>query len=173
MKNRHYGFTLVELIVVILILGVLAATALPRFINLNDKAYQAAVSATGGAFGTAISLAKAQWIANGHTQFQADLSGFGDSTADVSSNGWVLGNNLTAAPNNDNPITATNCEQIWNTVLNNPPIASTNKDTAGAEYEVSYVDNKCTYKYIKDEEYSIVYDTSSGNVEVDTIKPDA
>lgn len=49
MKTMQKGFTLVELVVVIVILGILAATAVPKFVDLSSEAEQAAVDGVAGA----------------------------------------------------------------------------------------------------------------------------
>ncbi|MCK8065841.1 MULTISPECIES: type II secretion system protein [Vibrio] len=47
--KRQGGFTLIELVVVIVILGILAVTAAPRFLNLQDDARESAVQGLKGA----------------------------------------------------------------------------------------------------------------------------
>ena len=67
MGKQQQGFTLVELIVVIVILGILAATALPRFINVTTEARSAAVDGVAGALRSAVGLVQAKYTAAGGT----------------------------------------------------------------------------------------------------------
>ncbi len=52
---------------VVIILGLLAATALPRFIDVTDEAREASVEGVAGGFAAAVGLVRAQWEVEGRS----------------------------------------------------------------------------------------------------------
>ncbi len=65
MKKAVSGFTLMELVVVIVIIGILAGLAYPRFASMDAEARKAAVEALGGSVRDATARARAQALARG------------------------------------------------------------------------------------------------------------
>jgi MSHA pilin protein MshA len=66
-NKKSRGFTMIELIIVIAILGILAAFALPRFTNFTTEAKAAAREGISSSLNSSIAIAHAKWVAAGST----------------------------------------------------------------------------------------------------------
>lgn len=77
--NKQKGFTLIELVVVIVILGILAVTAAPKFIDLTSDAKASVVEAVRGSINSAADMAHAKALVAGETASTGAIS-VGSST---------------------------------------------------------------------------------------------
>jgi len=116
--KRQDGFTIIELVVVILLLGILAATALPRFLDVTDEAHEAAVQGVLGGVSTGSALFRANWVASGQA-VDAVNTDFGDGTLFANEFGYPVGTG-------DATLDASSCGQIFSGLLQggSPNIAS-------------------------------------------------
>ncbi|MBU0686854.1 MAG: prepilin-type N-terminal cleavage/methylation domain-containing protein [Candidatus Margulisbacteria bacterium] len=73
MKKR--GFTLIELVMVIVILGILAAIAIPRYVDLSSMAKLNATKASMGSIRAAVAVAYAEAAAAGTAAYPASITG--------------------------------------------------------------------------------------------------
>jgi len=74
-KANQEGFTLIELVVVIVILGILAVTAAPKFIDLTSDAKASTVQAVQGAMNSAADMAHAKALVEGHVNGALSIAG--------------------------------------------------------------------------------------------------
>lgn len=163
--KRQAGFTIVELVVVIALLGILAAVALPRFIDVTDDAKVGAVNGAAGAFRSAVALAQAQGIAKDVSS--ADITLKDGTVIGLSADGYPVGGtgttSIAAAAN-------AQCVTLWQGLIGTGTSIATAAAT-GIDWVAVATANTCTYTYYggdtTSDNMSIAYLATDGSITVD------
>lgn len=162
--KKIQAFTIVELVIVILVIGILSAVALPRLVNLSGQARKSNVSAVAGNLKVAVELAHADWVASSEPkQVLVDNVYFWMGEG-VSAPGWPQ-NVSSEDANTDVSLTPNECLKLWNKLMKNPPLASTTSGCTAnntCKFYVTQSEEVCTFTD-KDNNY-ITYDRSTGEV---------
>lgn len=185
MHSKHSGFTIVELVVVIILLGILVATALPRFINIDDEAHGAAFQAVTGSLQTGVSLFHARAIA---TEAEANEIPGGSDADDfnglrANADGFPYGTTDNSG-GSSTVSTADDCVGVFENVQQpgSPSIATTTglADVANAGGTVDYVAevtaSNCVYYYTGETTASgedirtLTYDSTTGQMLVGAVE---
>lgn len=177
------GFSLVELVIVIIVVGLLAVTALPRFLDVTDEAKKASIEGVAGGFATAVLSARAQWEAKGRPKAEADdnqshpsidydgalfwltsaqQSGFRD--------GYPIALKKDSYPS---VLTHAHCVELMENLLQSPPLtlavdAAPNKDQKYSA-QADSTEWTCTYAQLYGQthtQHQFVYEVKTGRVTV-------
>ncbi|MFC3095280.1 prepilin-type N-terminal cleavage/methylation domain-containing protein [Alteromonas sediminis] len=126
MTTKNRGFTLIELVIVVVLLGLLAAVAIPRFLDVTQEAEDATVEGVAGGFATGVGLVRAQWEIdarpNGNEAVNLTFIVMdGIQVAVDGDTGYPTGQLNNDSSSQDNDMSDLDCESIFNLIMQSAP----------------------------------------------------
>lgn len=183
-QKKELGFTLIELVVVILVLGILAVTIASKFIDFRRDGEIARVKAVAASFKQSLTFAHTKWQIIGGSEPMNDLPGFAGGVLDMNSQGYPIGidkRSPMGAPNNIGR-GEQGCVSLWNALLTEPPSISLSDIDNGSDFQAYRhraeinpdAQSQCTYvlrtlgdtQGYQDAEIVIKYDSVTGMLKV-------
>jgi len=139
-QQRQLGFTLIELVVVIALLSILAAFAIPRYVGLEREARSATILGVSGSIRSGAALVHGLWLSQEVNPVIMEgnvinlTQGYPDATDISATLADLTGFTVTVNGGGDQAVFSktglTNCEVVYNDALvNNAPLISV--DTSG------------------------------------------
>lgn len=171
---RECGFTLIELILTVVLLGVISAYAINRVANLQDEAFGAAFENAYDAFSNGQDIYRMQWQVDLQPAVGSVISGF---ASPVSSGGYPVETGYAGTA------TAIGCRSIWEDLLNPAPesITLTNFAVSYQSIDLSKINfvvtslgnSQCAFVHVSgatgkgDQVDRILYDMDTGLITKD------
>jgi MSHA pilin protein MshB len=172
MKNQS-GFTIIELVVVIILLGIMAATALPRFMDVTEEAHGSVVSGVYGGMQSGMSLYHAQWVAEGQPGASVQIADFGNLR--TTPEGYPYGT-VDNSATDDDILNDADCAAIFSNVLQaGSPSITTVADAAAvigvtSDFAAHENSDDCLYYYTAETSVdgavvaTLSYDSETGQI---------
>jgi MSHA pilin protein MshB len=149
---RRAGFTLVELVCVLVIVGTLAAVAMPKVLDLADAAARAEVAQRTAAFATAVQFVRLTYIVRKRSGNVDNLPGFGDGSVDTNASGYPTDTaNANTIPNGATG--ANRCRNVFAGILMpSVPVCGGSVACTGAHaYQaLTSAPQTCRFNYVRD-----------------------
>ncbi len=175
--GKKAGFSLIELVIVIIVVSLLAIVALPKFLKISDEAKKASIEKVAGGFAAAVIAARVQWeadarpVVNGRNVVNFDGIEF---FLTDSSNGYLRQGYPVAVVSLDNQsvtgATDRTCVGLMENLLQTPPVVAieSNQYDTSVKYAAIAVDrNICRYTQLAGSTvHNFEYNIATGNVSV-------
>lgn len=147
-NKRQHGFTLIEVIIVVVILGLLAAAVIPRLTNVSSDAEEAALESVAGGFASAVGGVRGKWELSGQPKGAASTGAGVQVSMDQvllyvdGTTGYpVSGDNPKA---HDENLTPSDCSTMMQSILQSAPTVTANYANLKETHYYTYVTQNST-----------------------------
>ena len=177
--RKNKGFTIIEIIVVIIVISILAAVALPRFLDLTDDAKLSSARNAAVSLSTGINLGKSQYLLMRLDENMADLDGDGIVDLSFSAEGYPTGANVGGGvqPFYTSPQA---CVSFWNILMESSGVTVSTDSNTEPDFLATGVDGVgCQYDFYAEGnnreicDYRIIYTQDTGRVSMQNCRTSA